>query len=62
MLPRLVPHSKMQVSVVKTVWARAAPKRSPASAAKQSGLTDQGPRLCSADYEIVKVAAHLEST
>ena len=34
----------------------------PARAARQSGLSDQRPRLCQADYEIVKVAVHLEST
>ena len=34
----------------------------PARAAKRSGPTDQWPRLCGADYEIVKVPAHLEST
>ncbi len=34
----------------------------PAGAATRSSPTDQSPRLCGADYEIVKVAAHLEST
>jgi hypothetical protein len=31
-------------------------------AAQRSGATDQCSRLRGADYEIVKVAAHLEST
>ena len=35
--------------------------RRPARAARRSGPADQGPRLREADYEIVKVAAHLES-
>jgi hypothetical protein len=34
---------------------------SPAKAAKRSGPARQRPRLGGADYEIVKVAAHLES-
>ncbi len=29
---------------------------------ERSGLTSQSPCLCWADYEVVKVAAHLEST
>ena len=40
----------------------ALPGSRPAMAARRSGATDQGPRLRGADYEIVKVAAHLEPT
>jgi hypothetical protein len=37
------------------------PGRTARRAARRSGPSDQGPRLCRTDYEIVKVSAHLES-
>ncbi len=47
------------VSAVKAVWAKARPKRRLARGGNASGPSDQRPRFCRADYEIVKVPAHL---
>ena len=47
------------VSVVKVVWAKARPKKRLGRGGTASGPSDQRPRLCRTDYEIVKVPAHL---
>ena len=56
-----VPSDMAMVSVVRTSGRRPNRRRGSAEAAMRSGPNDQGPRLCGADDEIVKVATHLES-
>jgi hypothetical protein len=47
------------VSVVRAVWAKARPRRRLERDGNASGPSDQRTRFCRADYEIVKVPAHL---
>jgi hypothetical protein len=50
------------VSIVKPIRTKGPRRGAPCQGREQSGPTGQWPCLCGADYEVVKVAAYLEST